>query len=541
MFADWFKTILKIPQNLTVLTTLSLVASFAIVMGFQVSILKNISLAHSLLIVPIFLVLFLVLSLTWILLDRINCHKIAPPSHPLRASLIAYTVIVTCWVPILLAGYPGFFTYDAGYGWLMQWEQIESGVLNAHHPIIHTLFLEYTIKLGIVLFGSFNAGIALSVFIQAIIVASLLVYSLFLCLKQGMGKLGFCLSIGFYALNPIVSMFAFCTTKDVFCATLLVAYCTGLAYRFGFRRTNITKRENIIWMLFLITTLFLIGVLRSNALVAIFIFTPLLALVATKKDRKYLISSSVISIVLCALFLGPVSSLMHIQESPIGKWNALCIAEQQIARCAYSGNVTETDKEHINELLPNINYKENLSDIARGAFMSNNASGTELVSLYIQLGIKYPKEYLAAFLYQTEDAWSPFSVIDCYQGANSKWSDVFSFKTVAPGEQDSKLPQLASILGWISVDANFQHSPLGIIASIPLCLFMTLFLLLRSIALKQKAALYFVAPLAIMSLSNLLGPCVLIRYYLYLFYAFPIMVFMLPGTERPALKIRNKA
>lgn len=54
MFADWFKTILKIPQNLTVLTTLSLVASFAIVMGFQVSILKNISLAHSLLIVPIF-------------------------------------------------------------------------------------------------------------------------------------------------------------------------------------------------------------------------------------------------------------------------------------------------------------------------------------------------------------------------------------------------------------------------------------------------------------------------------------------------------
>lgn len=41
MFADWFKTILKIPQNLTVLTTLSLVASFAIVMGFQVSILKK--------------------------------------------------------------------------------------------------------------------------------------------------------------------------------------------------------------------------------------------------------------------------------------------------------------------------------------------------------------------------------------------------------------------------------------------------------------------------------------------------------------------
>lgn len=79
MFADWFKTILKIPQNLTVLTTLSLVAAFAIVMGFQVSILKNISLAHSLLIVPIFLVLFLIISLTWILLDRINCRRIAPP------------------------------------------------------------------------------------------------------------------------------------------------------------------------------------------------------------------------------------------------------------------------------------------------------------------------------------------------------------------------------------------------------------------------------------------------------------------------------
>lgn len=105
MFADWFKTILKIPQNLTVLTTLSLVASFAIVMGFQVSILKNISLAHSLLIVPIFLVLFLVLSLTWILLDRINCHKIAPPlpstsrkSYSIYSNRNLLGTYLTCWL-----------------------------------------------------------------------------------------------------------------------------------------------------------------------------------------------------------------------------------------------------------------------------------------------------------------------------------------------------------------------------------------------------------------------------------------------------------
>lgn len=453
-------------------------------------------------------------------------------SRPFRICFGAYAVIIACWIPIFFAGYPGFFSYDAGIGWLMQWSQIESNTLNAHHPIIHTLFLEYTIKIGRALFGSFNAGIAFSVSIQAIVVAFLLVFSLFLCLKQGLGKLGFCLSVGFYALNPIIGMFAFCTTKDVFFSALLVAYCVGLAYRFGVTSNAVNKQNNLLWGLFFVVTLFLIGVLRSNALVAIILFIPILALLVSRKNRKVILGTGIISFLLCLLVLGPISSLLHVQKSPIGAWNALCVAEQQIARCAFSTDVSVADKDYINELLPNLKYKENLSDVARSAFMSSNASKEELLVLYFKLGIDYPGEYIKAFLFQTEDAWSPFSVIDCYQTGDVYQSSVFEFVTKEPGMQNSKFPQLASFLEWVSADPSFQHSPLGIVASIPLCVFAMLFLLFRSMALRQIPSILFVLPLFVMTLSNLFGPCVLIRYYLYLFYAFPVMLFMLPGIKK---------
>ena len=66
--------------------------------------------------------------------------------------------------PSFITGFPGFL-YDAGLGYLMQWQQVRDGVLNDHHPILHTLFLKYTVLFGQSLFGTFNAGVLLSVMV----------------------------------------------------------------------------------------------------------------------------------------------------------------------------------------------------------------------------------------------------------------------------------------------------------------------------------------------------------------------------------------
>lgn len=365
----------------------------------------------------------------------------------------------------------------------------------------------------------------MSVLIQATLIAFLLCFALLICIKIGMGRFGFMLSVAFYALDPIIGMFAFCTTKDVFCAALLVTYCVGLSYLFGERRVD--KRHKLYWFAYFTILLFLVGILRSNALVAAIVFVPILLFIVKKADRKWLLLSSVAGIVLCAVWLGPFSSMLHVEESPIGKWNMLCIAEQQIARCAFSDEVDLADKAQIEQIIPNIKYQENLSDIARDSFMVSSATEKEIADLYFYLGIKYPAIYLKAFIFHTEDMWSPFSVIDCYHAASLGESDVFAFTVQDPGTFESKIPALASILQWVSTDANFQRSPLGVIASIPFCVFLLVFLLVSSIVMRDKQALLFVVPLAIMTLSNVFGPCMLIRYFLYLFYATPIFIYLI--------------
>lgn len=528
MFLEKYKENLKRRRLVAGSAVLAGFYAFCIVVGAQVSLMHQIDLAVCLLIIPLLVLLYFAIMGCWTIAYSVPWGGVRHSvERPIRSCSLAALIIFVCWFPILLAGYPGFFTYDAGTGWLMQWSQIESGILNAHHPIVHTLFLKYTIELGIALFGSFNAGIFVSVIIQAFTVSLLLCIALFFCVKAGMGKIGFMLSTAFYALNPIIGLFAFCTTKDVFCSALFVAYCAGLMCRFGVHQER--RKRNVLWFAYFAILLFLVGILRSNALVAAFIFVPLLMLVIEGGGRKRLFVSSILAVMLCAIWLGPISSFMHVEKSPIGKWNMLCIPEQQIARCLYSDDVSSEDKAEIEQLFPGMKYQENLSDIARGSFVDSSVPGREMLELYLYLGQKYPSVYLKAFLFQTEDMWSPFSVIDCYSEPDSGMSNVFSFAVQEPGTSDSKLPAFAPVLQWISSDADFQRSPLGIIVSIPFSIFILMFALVGAIVARDKTTLLFAIPLAIMALSNVFGPCVLIRYFLYLFYAMPILMYLI-GT-----------
>ena len=52
--------------------------------------------------------------------------------------------IFLAWLPVWLALYPGAFAYDAEFAY----EQIRTGALTSHHPVLHTLILGNTVRLG---------------------------------------------------------------------------------------------------------------------------------------------------------------------------------------------------------------------------------------------------------------------------------------------------------------------------------------------------------------------------------------------------------
>ena len=63
---------------------------------------------------------------------------------PGKAFWIVFAACTLCWLPVLLAYFPGVTGYDMdGQMWM-----IMSGDYTSHHPLLHTLFVQACIMLG---------------------------------------------------------------------------------------------------------------------------------------------------------------------------------------------------------------------------------------------------------------------------------------------------------------------------------------------------------------------------------------------------------
>lgn len=89
-------------------------------------------------------------------------------SHTLywKVWLPSFVIMLLCWLPTLLAFYPGLFTNDVPD------QAVETmGAYHTHHPLIHTLFLQACLHVGD-LFGNANIGVVLYCVIQMSLLAA---------------------------------------------------------------------------------------------------------------------------------------------------------------------------------------------------------------------------------------------------------------------------------------------------------------------------------------------------------------------------------
>lgn len=56
---------------------------------------------------------------------------------PLFLHLFYTGVLLLCWLPALLSIVPGVFSYDA----YAEWEQVKTGLITSHHPVLHVLLV----------------------------------------------------------------------------------------------------------------------------------------------------------------------------------------------------------------------------------------------------------------------------------------------------------------------------------------------------------------------------------------------------------------
>jgi hypothetical protein len=160
------------------------------------------------------------------------------------------------------------------------------------------------------------------------------------------------------------------------------------------------------------------------------------------------------------------------------------------------------------------------------------------LKLWLEIGIKHPFAYLNAWFMTSYGFWYPDTVIDVYRG-NTVFtftygdSSYFGYEVEEPGERHSYLPILDSFYRWLSLEPDIQQIPVVSLLFSPGFLFWAALLLLGYFFYEKQYGklLPYVLPMLVW-LTVTLGPTYLVRYVVFLWVLFPVLLWDLFDNYR---------
>lgn len=140
-----------------------------------------------------------------------------------QANLAAFLFLLLCWLPVLLAVYPGFFVYDAQDEYI----QVATRTFSTHHPLVHVLLLGGMICAVHKLTDSYNLGIVCYMVFQMAAAAGVFTFLFSYLRKRKVSRMLRLIGLLWLGLFPTVVMFTLCSAKDALftLALLLLLIC----------------------------------------------------------------------------------------------------------------------------------------------------------------------------------------------------------------------------------------------------------------------------------------------------------------------------
>ena len=327
------------------------------------------------------------------------------------------TVLITlacAYIPYTLASYPAIFLSDEvaqiyqGHKelgviepWYLQDYLIDENVYyNNHHPIVHTLILNFFLDIGINTFHSANVGIFLYTLTQmAGVIVTVALICRYLVKRLKASALVIFLLVLYYALSPRISNYMMVTTKDVYYSicllwfiTLLYALCTG-------------KKSKWEYIGFGLSSLGIFLFRNEGRYILILAFI-MLVIVAWKQGKwiGFIGMGSVIAFSL--IFTNVILPGCHV--TPGSRRETLSIPLQQTARYIKEvkiENLTEEEKDGISKVLPVYEiadvYDPYRSDKVKGRYYEDATD--EDVDAYFKVWRSMFKKHTEIYLEATID------------------------------------------------------------------------------------------------------------------------------------------
>lgn len=447
-----------------------------------------------------------------------------------QADLAAFLFLLLCWLPVLLAVYPGFFVYDAQDEYI----QVATRTFSTHHPLVHVLLLGGMICAVHKLTDSYNLGIVCYMVFQMAAAAGVFTFLFSYLRKRKVSRILRLIGLLWLGLFPTVVMFTLCSAKDALftLALLLLLICL---LELGADGEAFFASKG--WQFLFAASGMAMMLLRNNGFYAFLVMIPFLLLLQ-KHCRKRLLLLSACAVAGCLLVNGGLQVALHADDSEYQE--LLTVPIQQLARTykyapeAFSPQDLETLHEVLDEEALSL-YTPRLSDPVKYRF--DNAAFAKdkgrYAALWLRIGRKKPLIYLNAWWMTSYGFWYPNTVINVY-GGNTVFTftyqdnSYFGYEVELPGVRESKLPWLNEVYRRLSLEVWKEKVPVISWLFSPGAMFwLYAFFFAWLINNKRYEMLYPFLPIFLIWLTVLLGPTYLPRYVLFLWYALPLFLGMM--------------
>lgn len=308
-------------------------------------------------------------------------------------------LIISVLVFAIICYYPGYVYGDT----IDQFREVQNGIYNNWHPVLHTLFLY---KLPSLIYNS----ILFSTIFQCLIIFLIMIYFCYFLRKNFLSFYQTLFVLIIMILNPLFVKYSVCLLKDVlyswflFLSTLYVI------------NVVITKGEwiksNLNKILFIISSL---GILcfRHNGIVP-FILMYVSLIIFYPNLRKFF-SISLIGI-MCAFFVvtGPVFKFFKIDSKTGGKPEMIGIVMGQISYYYHNGVISDkNDIELLDEISPikywNNNFNPRSFNVIKWASENYqtvvNENFNKIIHLWLKASIEYPALFIKSYVNMTSPIW----------------------------------------------------------------------------------------------------------------------------------------
>lgn len=446
------------------------------------------------------------------------------------ANIIVFVVLLVCWLPVLLAVYPGFFVYDAQDEWL----QVASRTFDTHHPLVHVLMLGGIIC-GVHKFtDSYNLGIACYTVVQMLIVAGGFTCLLSFMRRRKVSRAVRVISLLYFALFPVVVMFTLCSAKDALFTVALLMLLLSLL--------DMGSDEAVFFcsgsrMIFFVLSAAAMMLFRKNGVYAFAVMAPILLIYHKKYLKKAALLLAAAFLIYFLINTG-LTVALHAENSE--NQEILTVPIQQLARTyKFNREVFEAeDIETLHEILPEealVLYNPKLSDPVKVRFQNEAyaADRSKYAGLWLKIGLRKPLSYINAWLANSYGFWYPDTVIDVYSG-NTVFtftyedSSYFGYEVEEPGFRDSKIPWLDAAYRKLSLEISQEKIPIYSMLYSPGGIFWCIAFVFAYVLYRRKY--HMVIPylmVMLVWLTVILGPTYLPRYVLIFWFGLPLFISML--------------